>query len=769
MKKLILVLTVLAFLPGMMLAKAPKHTFSILKNNFLLDGKPFQIISGEMHYARVPRAYWRDRLKKAKAMGLNTICTYMFWNAHEPVQGAFDFKDNLDVAEFCKEAAEEGLWVIIRPGPYTCAEWDLGGLPSWLLKNEHIVMRTADPAYMVPTMKYLAKAAKALQPALITNGGNILMVQVENEYGVYGSDKKYLTEIKQTLLGAGINVPLFHCDWAGKNYYDNGHIDGVMPSINFGGNAKDNFAIFNKYAPDVPKFNSEFWTGWFDYWGGKHEVHSAKEKLEDFKWMIDNGVSVNLYMFHGGTSNGFFPGANGSDSYFTPYTTSYDYDAPLNEAGEPNEKFFAFRDVILHKYPDLKLPPLPAPTRKIELPETALKPFASLYANLPAAKYFDHTQNIEALDQAYGLILYAHQFNGSFAGQLILKKVMDRASIYIDGEKIGVLDRRLRQNALPVKIGEGAHLLEILVEPMARVNFGNAIDNERKGITGGVYFDEKELIGWKHYQWPLNDIKQIKPSAAKPGYPEFYKANLQVNEIGDTYLDTRKLDKGLLWLNGKLIGRYWGIGPQQTLYIPGCWLKKGDNEIMVLEMGTVKSPSITGTKEQIWSTPIDSTAFHRKTGQMVKLDPVKLAKSGTLEDKEGWQNVTLDAAISGRYVCLQSNSAYGDGMYTSIAELRLEDSDGKEIPREEYQLLYADSEEAGQENGLADMMIDNQPTTYWHTQWSNGGTKQPHQIVLDMGKVRTIKGFKYLARMRNSNGRVKDYQLYISEDNFLNF
>lgn len=769
MKKQYLLFLAFIFITVQGFAQQEKHTFSIGKHDFLLDGKPFQIISGEMHYARVPRPYWRDRLKKARAMGLNTICTYMFWNAHEPVKGQFDFKDNLDIVEFCKEAKEEGLWVIIRPGPYTCAEWDLGGIPAWLLKNRNMVMRTADSAYMPPTLAFLKKAASVFKPALLTEGGNVLMVQVENEYGVYAGDKTYLNAIKQTLLSAGVTVPLFHCDWAGKNYYDNGHIDGVMPSINFGGDAEKNFAIFDKYAPDVPKFNSEFWTGWFDYWGGKHEVHSVKEKLEDFRWMINNNVSVNLYMFHGGTTNGFFPGANGSNSYFTPYTTSYDYDAPLNEAGEPNDKFFAFRDVILQKYPSLKLPELPAPAKKIVIPEFKLTPYASLQGNQPAAKTFDKPQNIEALDQSYGLIMYSHQFTGSVSGRLSIKRVMDRATIYIDGKKIGVLDRRLSQESLPVKTGEGAHLLEILVEPMARVNFGNAIDNERKGINGSVYLNDKELTGWKHYQWPLNNIKSIQSSAVKDGYPVFYKGSFTLNEIGDTYFDTRKLDKGLLWLNGKLIGRYWFIGPQQTLYIPGCWLKKGNNEVAILEMGTPKQASLKGITEQIWSTEIDSALLHKKPGQKLTLPKIALAKQGQLEDKDGWQAIALNKAVNGRYICLQSTSAYENTDYTNIAELRIVDDQGNDIPREEYHLLYADSEELGEENGLADLLVDNQPTTFWHTQWSKGGSKQPHQVVIDLGKTRQIKGFRYLPRMKKSNGRVKDYEFYVSENSFLNF
>ena len=748
-------------------AQQAKHSFEIGKKDFILDGKPLHIISGEMHYARIPRPYWRDRLKKARAMGLNTICTYMFWNAHEPTPGKFDFKDNLDIAAFCKIAQEEGLWVIIRPGPYTCAEWDLGGLPAWLLKNKGITLRSSDPKYMPATLAFLKRAVQSFKGNLISKGGNVLMVQVENEYGVYAGDKVYVNAIKNTLLEAGVDVPLFHCDWAGKNYYDNAHVEGVMPSINFGGGAQKNFAIFEKYAPDVPKFNSEFWTGWFDYWGGKHEVHSVEEKLADFKWMVDNGVSVNLYMFHGGTSNGFFPGANGSNTYFTPYTTSYDYDAPLSEDGVPNEKFFAFQKVIKDKYPSLQLPALPAPLKKITIPEFAFKPVASLKDNLPKPILSDKPQPMEMLDQNSGYILYAHETTGPLQGNLLIKRVMDRATVYVDGIKIGVLDRRLNQSTLALDIKENTkHRIEILVEHQARVNFGNAIDSERKGITEGVWFNGKELTGWQHYKLPLNNVAAFKPSAYRDGYPHLYRAKITLNETGDTYFDTRKLGKGLLWVNGRHIGRYWFIGPQQTLFIPGCWLKKGENEIMILESESIAEPKIAGINEQIWDTKVDSSLLHGKNGLLPVLPDTDKKYSGTFEDKDGWQEVSFNNTFSGRYICLEANASYGNVNYTTIAELRFIDAEGKEIPREEYNIVFADSEELSQENGLANLLADNQPTTYWHTAWSKNEKQLPHQVIIDLGISRKVKGVKYLPRTGVSKGRVKAFNLYVSEGGF---
>lgn len=747
-------------------AQQARHTFTIGKQQFLLDGKDFQIISGEMHYARVPRPYWRDRLKKAKAMGLNAICTYMFWNAHEPKQGQYDFSDNLDVSEFCKIAAEEGLWVIIRPGPYTCAEWDLGGLPPWLLKKKGVVLRSSDPNYMPQTLTFLKRAVQEFKPNLISKGGNVLMVQVENEYGVYADDKVYINAIKHALLDAGVDVPLFHCDWAGKNYYDKAHIDGVMPSINFGGDAQKNFAIFEKYAPDAPKFNSEFWTGWFDYWGGKHEVHAVNEKLADFKWMIDNGVSVNLYMFHGGTSNGFYPGANGSSTYFTPYITSYDYDALLNENGEPTDKYFAFRKVILDKYPDLKLPDLPEPLKKIEIPEIKLTPYASIKDNLPKPRYFETPQTMEALDQNAGFILYTHDFQGTLKGDLIIKRVMDRATVYIDGKQLGVLDRRLNQHKLSVEIAEGIHHLEILVEHQARVNFGNAIDHERKGITEGVYINDQELKGWNHYSLPVDNIQQFKASKQQKGYPHLYKGAFSLQEVGDTYLDMRNLEKGLLWINDRLIGRYWFIGPQQTLYVPGCWLKEGNNKVDILEIGNPKKLAITGRTSQIWETRIDSSLMHSRAGEKLVLHDEKVAYSGTLENIDGWQEVQFSTLIQGRFLLFESTAAYEDSPFTVIAELRFIDENGKEIPREDYTITFADSEEFQEENGLANLLIDNQPTTFWHTQWSKNEPGQPHHIVLDLAKPKKISGLRYLPRMKNSYGRVKEFNLYISNQPF---
>lgn len=368
-----------------------KQTFGWKGNSFLLNGKPFTIRSGEIHYPRVPKEYWRDRFKKARAMGLNTITTYVFWNLHEPTPGKFDFKGNLDVAEFVRQAWQEGLWVIVRPGPYICTEWDFGGFPSWLLKTEDIVVRSADMRFLAASDRYMKEVGKQLAPHQITRGGPITMVQIENEYGSYGADHAYMAAIGEQIKNAGFDVTLFTSDGPGAKNLDGGSLPDVLSVINFGAAAgiEKEFDEFNRRWPDRPRMVGEYWTGWFDHWGEKHHLlppwggndkrKPADVPAEGVDWMLKNNVSFNLYMFHGGTTFGFMAGANSTSQMpIQPDTSSYDYGSPLDEAGRPVDKYFAIRDVIQKHFPDEKFPALPSPQRMISIPPIEFKEFASL-------------------------------------------------------------------------------------------------------------------------------------------------------------------------------------------------------------------------------------------------------------------------------------------------------------------------------------------------------------------------------------------------------
>ncbi|HSU67635.1 MAG TPA: beta-galactosidase family protein, partial [Tepidisphaeraceae bacterium] len=314
--------------------EAATHSFGVTGDQFLLDGKPFQILSGSMHYPRVPRPYWRDRMRKARAMGLNTLCVYVFWNAHEQRPGEFDFSGNLDIKAYIQTAQEEGLWVILRPGPYVCAEWEFGGLPWWLLKDPNMRVRTAYPGFVEAAGKYLHRLGEELAPLQITRGGPIVLCQVENEYGSFGSDHAYMQAIRKMIIDNGFDVTLYTSD--GPGLLEKGTLPGLVATINFGAgeDAAAQFSRLAQFRKNGPRMCGEYWDGWFDHWGETHHQVPTKTVTQGLEWMLSRGISVNLYMFHGGTTFGFMPGANQSKQY-QPDITSYDYDAPLNEAGRP--------------------------------------------------------------------------------------------------------------------------------------------------------------------------------------------------------------------------------------------------------------------------------------------------------------------------------------------------------------------------------------------------------------------------------------------------
>ena len=451
-----------AVLPA--LAQPPAHTFSWRGEQFLLDGAPFVIRSGEMHYPRVPRPYWRDRMRKMRAMGLNTLCTYVFWNAHEPRQGKFDFTGNLDIAEYIRTAQSEGLYVLLRPGPYICTEWDFGGLPWWLLATD-MKVRTADPQFLRAAALYMDRVGKELAGLQIHRGGPILMVQVENEYGSFGSDHEYMGAVRHMIQDAGFDCQLSTSDGSGKSNLAGGTLDGVLSVINFGdgGNPEHEFANFAAFRQNVPKMCGEFWYGWFDHWGEKHHTTLAGRGAAGVDWMLSHGISCNLYMAHGGSTFGYMAGANG-DMVYQPTISAYDYDAPIDEAGRPNVKFHAMRDVLRkHLAPGERLPELPPALPMISIARFELTESAPLLSHLPKPNaHVGAPVSMEQLGQDYGFVLYRHEPTRTAKGTLEIGEVRDFAVV-----RGKTLDRRLHQNKLDVELAVGQPL-DILVEMCIR-------------------------------------------------------------------------------------------------------------------------------------------------------------------------------------------------------------------------------------------------------------------------------------------------------------
>jgi beta-galactosidase len=584
------------------------HTFRVEGGQFTLDGKPFRIISGEMHYPRIPREYWRARLKMARAMGLNAVTTYVFWNEHEPAPGTYDFSGNNDVAEFIREAQQEGLWVILRPGPYVCAEWEFGGYPAWLLKDPTTVVRSSDPKFMEPATRWIKRLGQELAPLQAGNGGPIVLVQVENEYGSFGDDHAYMEANRQALVDAGFTkAQLYTAD--GPGVIANGSLPDLPVGINFDGNrvgeAEKSFATLKKIRPDGVMFNSEFWAGWFDHWGGKHAHTSTETQAANLDWILRQGASVSIYMFHGGTDFGWMNGANSNDiqKNYEPDVTSYDYDSALDESGRPTAKFFAFRDLIAKATGVLPLP-VPQVAAPIAIAPFKFTEAASLWDNLPKATESPTPLTMEDLGQAYGYILYRTQtlVDGATAKLALNGPPHDYATVFANGEPAGTLDRRLGESALnfPVASG-GPHTtgvlhLDLLVENTGRINYSKQLRGERKGIGQFVSVNGDPVPGWKIYSLPMAaaDLGAVHFGKAACTGACFYRGAFQVEKPGDTFLDTSKLGKGQMWLNGHALGRFWKIGPQKTLYVPGPWLKKGANEVVVFDVDGKPGATVEG-------------------------------------------------------------------------------------------------------------------------------------------------------------------------------
>ena len=555
-----------------------------------------------MHYPRIPRAAWRQRMRMAKAMGINTIGTYVFWNLHEPEKGKFDFSGNNDIAAFVRTAKEEGLWVILRPSPYVCAEWEFGGYPYWLQNIGGLVVRSKEQQYLSEYESYINRVGKELSPLLVTNGGNILLIQVENEYGAYSNDKEYLEINRKMFVKAGFNCLLSTCDQSKD--IENGILSGLLPTVNGADNPDKVKSIINKINNNRgPYFISEWYPAWFDWWGEPHHTVSPEKYAQQLDAILSAGISINMYMFHGGTTRGFMNGANCYDtSYYQPQVSSYDYDAPLDEAGNATEKFMVFRNVIEHHLAmGQHLPAMPAPKKTITLPPIVFKEQTPLTNMLPKPKEALRPLSFEDLHQAYGYVLYRTRIKGSVSGVLSLKDLRDYAIVFINGKKQGVLNRMQKQDSLWISVPEGEATLDILVENLGRINYGPNLLKNKKGITQKVYFNQKELEKWEMFSLPFDQIDSIKIKATRVSteMPVLKKATFELKAVGDTYLDMRPWRKGCVWVNGHHIGRYWEIGPQQTLYVPEEWLKKGNNVIEVLELLKQGQNEITSVEKPL--------------------------------------------------------------------------------------------------------------------------------------------------------------------------
>jgi beta-galactosidase len=557
---------------------------------FVLKGKPFQILSGEVEYARVPRADWRDRLSKVRAMGLNTVTVYVFWNLHETRPGVFDFSGQKDVAEFLREAQEEGLYVVLRPGPYVCAEWDLGGYPAWLLKDSKgtdpaVLLRSSQQEYLAAARRWMLRLGQELAPLQASRGGPIIAVQVENEYGSFNvkeDRQRYLQQVLQMVRDAGFGESLLYTADGGEEL-PKGSIPGLLAAIDFGtGDLPHEVPLLQTFQPNAPTFIAEYWDGWFDHWGEKHHVTDAAAQEAEIRTAIEKGYSISLYMVEGGTSFGWMNGANSDGENYEPDVSSYDYDAPIDEAGRPRAKYFAMRSMIAEAT-HRTLPEVPASAPMMTLPAVQLTASRSLWTNLPKAVKSDAPRSMEEVDQAYGLLLYRTKMGEDAGGLLALDALHGYARVYVDGQLQGTIDRRLGQTELRIAAHAGQRL-DLLVENTGRINFTTKIRGERAGIVGEVRLDGHTLHGWEMVPLPLDEPPTDGYAPQGCAGPCFYRGSLQVSTPADTYLNTSSLGKGVVWVNGHLLGRFWNIGPMGSLYLPGAWLHPGANDLTVMDL-----------------------------------------------------------------------------------------------------------------------------------------------------------------------------------------
>ncbi len=745
-----------------------KHEFAIGEQNFTIDGHKLVIRCGEMHFARIPPEYWRHRLKMAKAMGLNTVCAYFFWNFHEWEEGRFDWTGWRNAAEFCKIAQEEGLWVIVRPGPYACAEWEMGGLPWWLVKNDGIGLRSKDPKFLVPATRYLKEVSRVLAPLQVTHGGPILMVQVENEYGSFGKDNEYMGLLRQALIDGGMNVPLFACNPPGA--IGSGFREDLFQVVNFSPGASTKaFETLRKFQKTGPLMNGEFYPAWFDMWGRGHRTSNVNSFVGDLDTMLKNDQSFSIYMAHGGTSFGLWAGA---DRPFSPDTSSYDYDAPISEAGwAAPGKFDRVREVMSkHLLPGETLPAVPPANPVIEIPAFTLKEMAPVRNNLPTPVKDTQPKTMEFYGQSRGDILYRTTLPAGPEGLLSVKEIHDFAWIFLDGKKVGLMDRRSKRYQLKLPARSQPMQLDILIEAMGRVNFGSEIF-DRKGLHGPVQINGSEVANWEIFSLPLDDAQlaslHYQPAGTDNG-PAFWRGSFNVAQPGDTFLDVRAWGKGVVWINGHCLGRFWNIGPTQTMYVPGPWLKSGSNQVVVLDMLGPLTPTLAGLSKPVLDEvrlDLDFARKTRATGTFSAGTQAPAAQGSFKPDAE-WQESRFAKSERGRFLCLEALNAE-KGNNASIAELDALNAKGEVMSKNKWAIFWVSSEETTAESGDAENMLDGQPASIWHSQYSKANPGFPHRVVIDLGESVDLGGIRYLARPGSGTpGRIKDYRVFVSDQPF---
>ncbi|XP_028619743.1 beta-galactosidase-1-like protein 2 isoform X1 [Grammomys surdaster] len=561
--------------------------------NFMLEDSTFQILGGSIHYFRVPREYWRDRLLKLKACGLNTLTTYVPWNLHEPERGKFDFSGNLDLETFIRLAAKIGLWVILRPGPYICSEIDLGGLPSWLLQDPDMKLRTTYHGFTKAVDLYFDHLMSRVVPLQYKHGGPIIAVQVENEYGSYNKDREYMPYIKKALEDRGIIEMLLTSD--NKDGLEKGVIDGVLATINL--QSQQELMALNSVLLSIqgiqPKMVMEYWTGWFDSWGGAHNILDSSEVLQTVSAIIKDGSSINLYMFHGGTNFGFINGAMHFNDYKAD-VTSYDYDAILTEAGDYTAKYTKLRE-LFETFSGVPPPPPPELTAKMVYEPVSPSFYLSLwdaiqYMGKPVTSEIPiNMENLPVNNgngQAFGYVLYETTI---FSSGVLSGLVRDRGQVFLNRVSIGFLDYKTTKITIPLT--QGYTILRILVENRGRVNYGNNIDSQRKGLIGNLYLNNKPLKNFKIYSLDMTkqflqrfDMDKWSIIPKELTFPAFFLGALSVGIYpSDTFLKLEGWVKGVVFVNDHNLGRYWNVGPQETLYLPGVWLDKGLNKVIIFE------------------------------------------------------------------------------------------------------------------------------------------------------------------------------------------